>query len=64
MIWTSKFWQATADRALRTAAQATIASIGSVTINMVDWEVATIFTATMVILSVCNSIIKPPAEAQ
>lgn len=64
MIWTKKFWQAVAGRAIRTAAQAILASIGGVTVNLVDWEVAGYFTATMVILSVCNSILAPPAEAQ
>lgn len=64
MIWTKRFWKAVLDRAVRTAAQAVIATITGTSINLVDWTAGGYFIATMVVLSVCNSILRPPAEAK
>lgn len=61
---TKKFWEAVLWRAIRTAAQAVIATIGGTTINLVDWTAGGYFILTMVVLSVCNSILRPPAEAK
>lgn len=54
---TKEFWRAAAIRAIRTAAQTMIASIGTTAmINQIDWLAVVSTTAVATLLSVLTSI--------
>ena len=56
-MYTIKFWKAAAERALKTAAQSAIATIGTTAlIHEVDWAVVGSATALATVLSVLTSI--------
>lgn len=58
VLATGKFWAATAERAVKTAAQAFVAAIGVnvVALDQINWEVVGGTTAIAAILSVASSI--------
>ena len=58
-MWTSAFWKATGERAIRTFAQALIALIGveSVSIIELDWAQMLYVSATAALLSVLTSVV-------
>ena len=61
----SKFWKAAAIRALRTVAQAAVATIGSsAVLSDVNWAVVASASALAGILSVLTSIITGLPEAE
>ena len=56
-MWTVDFWKATAERALKTAAQAAIALFAAgVTILDIDWGQGFAVVATATLLSVLSSV--------
>ena len=57
-MWTLTFWRAVAERALKTAAQTAIATIGTTAIaaDQVDWRTVGLVTATATVLSVLTSV--------
>lgn len=57
-MWSSSFWKATAERALRTFAQALAALIGAGAVNIIDidWPASIGIAATAALLSVLTSI--------
>ena len=64
-ITNSEFWKAALVRAIRTAAQTAIASIGTCTmVSQVDWKVVASTTALATILSFLTSIVTNLPEAQ
>lgn len=58
MIWTAKFWKATAERATKTAAQSAILVIGADQLDVLslDWLRLVGFAAGGALLSVLTSI--------
>ena len=58
MIWTRKFWQATAERAISTAAQSGIAAIGASALPAVSlpWLAIVAAAALAAMLSVLKSL--------
>lgn len=58
-IWTSSFWKAAAERAVRTLAQSMIAvlAVGQTNILTVDWQSALAVAATATVLSLLTSIV-------
>lgn len=58
-IWTREFWIHAGERALRTFAQALLASIGTgaVGITQVDWVAGLSIGATAAVVSVLTSIV-------
>ena len=59
MIWTKTFWKATAERAIRTAAQAAILVLGGEQINVisVDWVDTLGFAAGGAVLAVLTALV-------
>lgn len=56
-MYTIKFWKAAAERAVKTAAQTAIATIGTTAlIHEVDWAVVGSATALATVLSVLTSV--------
>lgn len=56
-MWTVDFWKATAERAVKTAAQAGIALFAAgVTIIDIDWGQGAAVVATATLLSVLSSV--------
>lgn len=56
-MWTVDFWKATAERAVKTAAQAAIALFAAgVTILDIDWGQGAAVVATATLLSVLSSV--------
>lgn len=58
-MWTSAFWKAAGERAIRTFAQALVALIGveAVSIVSLDWPQMLYVSATAALLSVLTSIV-------
>lgn len=58
VLLTRKFWAATAERAVRTAAQAAIGAIGTtaVVIGDVQWEIVAGTTGLATVLSVLTAV--------
>ncbi|MCI6583447.1 MAG: holin [Mobiluncus sp.] len=63
---TRNFWEGTAERAIKTFAQALIAAIGTsaVAINSIDWPLALATAATATLLSVLTSLATPSTAAK
>ena len=57
-IWTGKFWKATAERAIATAAQSAIAALGTDLIGVLDMDATAVLSlaAGGAILSVLKSV--------
>lgn len=56
-LWTAPFWRATAERAIKTAAQSAIAAIGtSAAFDHVRWSQVGMIVALATILSILTSI--------
>lgn len=56
-MWTVDFWKATAERAVKTAAQSSIALLAAgVTILDIDWGQGAAVVATATLLSVLSSV--------
>lgn len=57
-MWSTSFWRATSERALRTFAQALAALIGAGAVNIIDidWPASIGIAATAALLSVLTSI--------
>lgn len=57
-MWTLTFWRAVLERALKTAAQTAVATIGTTAIaaDAVDWRTVGLVSATATVLSVLTSI--------
>lgn len=62
MMWTQKFWQEAAERAVKTAAQAALAFfiVGQTVFTEVDWAVVAGGTAVAAIASVLTSLASAP----
>lgn len=58
VLTTGKFWAATAERAVKTAAQTAVAAIGTsvVVVNEVNWELVGGASALAAVLSVLTSV--------
>ena len=63
-MWTKQFWQAVAERAISTAAEAAAAAIGvsAVAIQTIDWPTVLGIAATAALLSALKNLIIKPAE--
>lgn len=61
-MWTAKFWRETAERAIKTAAQAALAFfiVGQTVLTEVDWTVVAGGTAVAAIASVLTSLASTP----
>lgn len=66
MMFTRKFWRATADRAIRTVAQGLIALIGTDAVGWISLDIKLIALASgiMGLLSVLNSLVMAPPESK
>lgn len=62
MMWTAKFWRETAERAIKTAAQAALAFfvVGQTVFTEIDWTVVAGGTAIAAIASVLTSLASAP----
>ena len=62
MMWNAKFWKQTAERAIKTAAQAALAFfvVGSTVFDQVDWAAVAGGTAIAAIASVLTSLASAP----
>lgn len=59
-MWSRKFWQATATRAVRTAAQVLLGFlVVDVAVWSIDWKQALGVSGTAVLASVCMSLLGP-----
>jgi hypothetical protein len=65
-MFTQKFWRAAAGRAMRSAAQGFLTSVGTAVTGWMElnWVIVGITTGGMAVLSVANSIIMSPPEAE
>ncbi len=62
MLWTASFWKKTAERAIKTAAQAALAFfvVGSTVFETIDWAAVAGGTAIAAIASVLTSLASAP----
>lgn len=61
VLMTGKFWKATAERAVKTAAQAFLGSVSvTAVLSEINWEVVGGVTAVAAMLSVATSIASIP----
>ena len=57
-MWSGRFWQAAAERAIKTAAQTMIATIGTTAaIHQVDWLIVGSVSALSALLSILTSVV-------
>lgn len=66
MIFTAKFWRAAAGRAARSAAQGFLTAVGTAVTGWMElnWVIVGITTGGMAVLSIANSIVMAPPEAE